>query len=100
MQVPIRSSRKPTPADAEALAARAFSYLAAEPERIGPFLAESGLGPDNVRNVAGTPGFLPAVLDHLIANQDLLVAFADEHELDPATVVAARHALTVPPRET
>jgi hypothetical protein len=96
--LPSRSTGKITPADAESLAVRALSFLAAEPGRLGAFLAETGLGPENVRAAASTPGFLPAVLDHLIADEALLLDFAAEHNLDPAAVVKARSVLPGAPR--
>jgi hypothetical protein len=90
-----RTTGKVTPVDAEALAVQALSFLAAEPERLGAFLAETGLGPESVRAAASAPGFLPAVLDHLIGNE----AFAASRDLDPAAVVKAREVLPGARRE-
>ncbi len=73
-----------------------LSYLAAESERIGRFLAVTGLGPENVRAAAHDPSFLPALLDYLLANEQELVAFAAEMNLDPARVRAARDVLAPP----
>lgn len=73
-----------------------LSWLAADPERIGRFLAITGLGPENVRAAARDPSFLPALLDYLLANETELVAFAQEMNLDPARVRAARDVLAPP----
>ncbi len=73
-----------------------LSYLASDPERIGRFLAVTGLGPENVRAAARDPSFLPALLDYLLANETELVAFAEEMNLDPARVRAARDVLSPP----
>lgn len=73
-----------------------LSYLAADPERIGRFLAITGLGPENVRAAARDPSFLPALLDYLLANETELVAFAAEMNLDPARVRSARDVLAPP----
>lgn len=73
-----------------------LSYLASDPERIGRFLAVTGLGPENVRAAARDPSFLPALLDYLLANEKELVAFAEEMNLDPARVRAARDVLSPP----
>src|ERR1041384_2453293 len=57
--------RKPPALDreyAESLAVQALTYLAAEPERLGRFIALSGLGPEDIRIAAGEPGFLAGVL--------------------------------------
>ena len=79
--------------EAESLAVSALSFLAAEPERLAGFLTLTGLGPETVRQAARDPAFLPAVLDYLMANEAVLLAFAAEHGLDPAAIVAARKVL-------
>ena len=89
-----RSGGRPSPSDAEALAVAALSFLAAEPERLGSFMSETGLGPENMRAAAATPSFLPAVLDYLIGNEPMLLDFAADHGIDPAAIPAARAALS------
>ena len=78
---------------AEHVAIDALSWLAADPEALGDFLALSGIGPADLRAAATTPGFLAGVLDHLLSHEKLLVAFAEAREFKPETVVAARIAL-------
>lgn len=78
---------------AREVAMGALLYLAGDPERIGPFLAQSGLAPGDLRGVAGQPAFHVAVLDYLIERQDLLIAHAGEAGIDPGHVVAAREIL-------
>ncbi len=78
---------------AEAIAAQALGFIASDPTRLGRFLAESGLGPDNVRRAAADPAFLPAVLDFILANEEDLVAFAAELDIEPRHVTAARRLL-------
>lgn len=73
-----------------------LSYLVSEPERIGRFLAITGLGPENVRAAARDPSFLPALLDYLLANEAELVAFAQEMNVDPGSVQKARDLLAPP----
>ncbi len=80
-------------AEAESLAVAALGFLAAEPGRLAGFLSLSGLGPDTVRLAARDPAFLPAVLDYLLANEPVLLAFAAEHQIDPKAVAAASKAL-------
>jgi hypothetical protein len=82
--------------DAETLALRALGFLAAEPERIEPFLSATGLGPANLRSAASEPGFLAAVLDHIAASDSLLLEFAENLRLNPETVAAARGLLAGP----
>ncbi len=85
-----------TKQQAEMIGIAGLSYLAADPERIGRFLAVTGLGPENVRAAARDPSFLPALLDYLLANETELVAFASEMNLDPGRVQAARDVLAPP----
>lgn len=89
-----RNSRPTSQIDAaRQVALGVLAFLAGDPERIGPFLAESGLSPGDLRGVAGSTAFHVALLDYLINRQDLLIAHATEAEIDPGHVVAAREIL-------
>ena len=77
-------------AAAEALAIAALGFIAGEPERLGRFLAMTGIGPDSIRAAAREPQFLLGVLDHLVADEPLLLAFAAENAIDPGEVIKAR----------
>ncbi len=70
-----------------------LGYLAGDPERIGPFLAETGLAPGDLRGVAGSAAFHVALLDYLINRQDQLLDYAAQAKIDPGHVVAAREIL-------
>ncbi len=94
--VPGRGKSSLTKQEAELIGIAGLSYLAADPERLGRFLAVTGLGPENVRAAARDPGFLPALLDYLLANENDLVAFAQEMNIAPARVGAARDVLAPP----
>jgi hypothetical protein len=87
-----RKREKPSRDEAEILAVAALSFLAEEPDRLGRFLAITGIEPENLRDAAGTPGFLPGVLDHLIGDESLLLDFAAQQGIDPADVPSARAA--------
>jgi Protein of unknown function (DUF3572) len=78
---------------AEMLAIQAFAFIAEEPERLGGFLDATGLTPERLRESANTPGFLAGVLEHMLADESLLVAFAESAAIDPADIVRARAAL-------
>ena len=84
---------KMSEAQAETLALQALAWLAADPERIGLFLAETGLGPAELRNCASDKALLGGVLDHLLAREYLLLRFAEESEIDPAAAALARAKL-------
>ncbi|GAB4069882.1 DUF3572 domain-containing protein [Ancylobacter sonchi] len=78
---------------AQEVALGVLGFMAGDPERIGAFLAESGLSPADLRGVAGSPAFHVALLDHLINRQDLLLDYAAQAKIDPGHVVAAREIL-------
>ncbi|HZP75748.1 MAG TPA: DUF3572 domain-containing protein [Pseudolabrys sp.] len=82
-----------TEAAAETVAIQALTYIAADAERLGGFLSLTGIGPDQIRAAARTPGFLAGVLDHIVADEALLVGFAAAADLKPEHVVRARAAL-------
>ncbi len=90
-------SRKPDPKQrqdaATALAISALSFIASEPERLGRFLALSGIGPESIRSAAREPGFLLGVLEHLTGDEALLLAFANQNDIDPEQVALARDVL-------
>jgi hypothetical protein len=69
---------------AEALAIQALTFIAADGERLGRFLATTGIGPAEIRAAAREPGFLMGVLEHLTGDEALLTAFAAEAGFDPA----------------
>src|SRR5215470_16419399 len=78
---------------AESLAIQALNFLATEPERLGRFLALSGLGPESIRAAAAESGFLAGVLAHIGEDEALLVAFAAQAGVKPAEVDRARRLL-------
>jgi hypothetical protein len=78
---------------AEAIALRALAFLAEDPERLGRFLALSGIGPSELRSRASDPALLGGVLDHLLSDERLLLAFAEANELKPEAAARARRHL-------
>ena len=84
---------------AEIVAVQALSFIAGEPERLGRFLAETGLGPDTLRSAATDPQFLAGVLDFVLRDDSTVQAFAQASELPSATIAAARKALGDKPWE-
>ena len=78
---------------AETVAIQALSYIAEEPDRLGRFLALSGIGPESLRDAAREPNFLLGVLDHLAGDETLLRAFATATDVAPETVTQARDLL-------
>ena len=78
---------------AEIVAIQALSFVAGDPERLGAFLAETGIGPETLRSAAADPHFLAGVLDFVLRDDATVKEFAAASELDPATIAAAREVL-------
>ena len=78
---------------AEGLAIQALTFIAGDSERLGRFLAITGIGPAQIRSAAQESGFLIGVLDYLAGDDRLLAAFAAETGLNPADVGKALAAL-------
>jgi hypothetical protein len=78
---------------ATALAIAALGFIADDPERLGRFLSLTGIDPRAIRVAAGESDFLLGVLDHLAGDESLLLAFAQENEIDPDEVRVARSVL-------
>src|SRR5580693_988837 len=84
---------------AEIVAVQALSFVASDPERLGLFLAESGIGPETLRTAAADPHFLAHVLDFVMRDDATVQAFATASQLHPTNIAAARQALTDPAEE-
>lgn len=83
--------------DAETMAVQALGFLAADAERLGRFLALTGLGPENLRAAAASSGFLASVLAHVAQDERLLLAFASDAGISPERVGDAARRLGGPP---
>jgi hypothetical protein len=81
---------------AESVAIQALGFIAAEPARLGRFLADTGLGPATLRTAASDPAFLAGVLDFVLRDEALVKDFSTHADLPPATVSAAHDALAGP----
>jgi hypothetical protein len=78
---------------AEIVAVQALSFVASDPERLGLFLAETGIGPETLRSAASDPQFLVGVLEFILRDDATVKAFSAASEHDPTTIAAARQAL-------
>jgi Protein of unknown function (DUF3572) len=96
----MKRSPSSEPDKAAELAIAALGFLAADEERFTRFLALTGLEPQSLRTAAREPGFLLGVIEHVVADEDLLVAFAEENGVDPEEVERARGALAGHPGDT
>ena len=72
----------------------AFSFITSDEERLGRFLAVSGLRPDTIRSAAASPGFLAAVLDYVASDEPLLIALAKDLNIKPEHIMQAHWTLS------
>jgi hypothetical protein len=78
---------------AEMLAIEALAFLADDTERLASFATSTGIAVHAMREAARQPDFLAGILEHLLADEGLLIAFADSTGIDPLGVARARQAL-------
>ena len=78
---------------AEVIALQALAFLAEDAQRLGTFLALTGLGPDELRAQARERHLLAAVLDHLLRNESELLVFAADYKIAPELIGRAHAAL-------
>ena len=78
---------------AEAIGLAALVFVTEDGQRLERFLAETGLSPDDLRASAGTREGLAGILDHLLADESLLMVFVASASLDPAAIAPARDML-------
>jgi hypothetical protein len=89
----MKRSGRETREAAEALAIQALTFIAEDPDRLGRFLNITGIEAGQIRAAAREPGFLAGVLEHMLGEESLLIAFASSAGIDPAAVARARGAL-------
>jgi hypothetical protein len=75
--------------EAETIALRALSFMAEDEDRLGSFLGETGVDPDDLRQNAGSVQVLGAVLDYLSRDETLLLMFATNAAIPPEHIVPA-----------
>ena len=92
MKKPVQNPREV----AEIVAIQALNFIAGDPERLGLFLAETGIGPETLRKSAANPRFLASVLDFVLRDDATVKAFATASELHPTNIAAARQVLGDP----
>jgi Protein of unknown function (DUF3572) len=89
----MKSGSRLVKESAEMLAIQALAFIGEEPERLAGLLHASGLEIEQIRGAAREPRFLVGVLEHMLADESLLLAFATSAGVDPAAIGQARNAL-------
>jgi hypothetical protein len=82
-----------TPTDAHALALLALATAISDERRARRFLDLTGIGTDELRDRAGDPVLLAALIRFLEAHEPDLIAVAEAMNVGPATLVAARQEI-------
>jgi hypothetical protein len=81
---------------AKALALQILTYVLADPKQISRFLALTGSDPQDLRNIASSRELQQATLEFLLSDEGLLLAFCQEHAIDPALIAPAHRLLSGP----
>ena len=78
---------------AEIIALKALTFLAADTELMNRFAALSGVAPNDIVERAGNGEMLAGVLDFLLSDEAVLTDFCAAHDIDPEHPAAARQNL-------
>lgn len=87
-------SHLPSLENAEIIALKGLDYLAQDAERLGRFIALTGIGPDQLRSEAGTPHVLAGVLEYILTDESNLLVFCSLNAIAPDDIAPAHHVLT------
>ena len=79
--------------EAEIIALKALAFMASDAERLGRFLALSGMSPVDIRAAAADRQFLAGILNHLLQDESLLLTFTADEDLDPRLPTMAAEIL-------
>lgn len=82
-----------TQESAQEIAIGALTFLTQDPEQLGRFLSLAGIGPQEIRAAAAEPGFLAGVLEFVMQDEQLLLAYTESAGHRPTMIAAAHHAL-------
>ncbi len=78
---------------AEILAFKAIEWLAMHDTYMTRFMALSGLSPGDIMGRSDDKDMLAGIINFLLSDETMLLAFCDDHALDPALPAQAQHRL-------
>jgi hypothetical protein len=78
---------------AETIALQALAFLVKDETLLSHFLTNSGLTPQDLKTRFREPELLGGVLDAILADDAILLAFCNTMSLSPETLVMARRML-------
>ena len=68
---------------AETIALQALAFLAGDEQALDGFLRLTGMGLPDIRAAAGNPDMLAGVLDYLLQDESMLLAFCETAAIKP-----------------
>ncbi|MFK7791809.1 MAG: DUF3572 family protein [Devosiaceae bacterium] len=74
------------------LTTRLVVFLSGRPEDLERFFAISGVDPTELRERIGDTAFQDGLLDYMLANEPLLLAFCEEFGEDPSSLMRIAQA--------
>lgn len=78
---------------AQTLAVQALSWILDDEDRLFPFLNQSGLAPDEIKNSLSDPQFLGGVIDFVLQNDAWVVECASALDIAPEDMMRLRQSL-------
>ena len=79
--------------DAMGIALSALVWILSDEARADRLLDLTGLSPDDLRNGLGQPAMMANLLSYLTQYEPDLIAFAEDEDIDPASIATAYVAL-------
>ncbi len=78
---------------AEIIALKGLDYLAQDGDRLGRFIALTGIGPAQLRSEAGSPAVLAGVLEYLLSDESTLLVFCSLNAIAPDDIAPTHRLL-------
>ena len=78
---------------AETIALQALAFMVADEDVLSEFVAQTGVTADDLRRGSRSSEFLAGVLDFLLAQEELVLAFCEEKDFKPDEPQRARATL-------
>lgn len=79
--------------DPETIALQGLVFITSDDTELGRFLGLSGISPDDLRESAGAPETLRAVMEYLMGHEPTARAFAESAGYRPEDLAYAAHRL-------
>ncbi len=78
---------------AETIALQALAFIAGEERALEGLIGQTGLGFEDMKAQAGDATFLAGVMDFVLSDESLLLAFCHATDLSPEMPLRVRRAL-------